>query len=279
MKYNLDKLTTREKEVLLNYFYPHKIDEKIEYKKRMIERNLTGRTVLDAGVGSGWLSLYLHQRGFEIIGIDLSEKCLYDSKFLFEIEKATIPLILCPVDKLCFHDKTFSAVLLLEILEHLPDCVSTLAEVNRVLTDNGRLFVSIPNGWTFGLIYDRLIFGGSDTPNFEKGSSKDLREIFRKLGMKYVDYEADKVFGHLHQFSIFSIKNILRQNGFMPIKTYNLGFLSPYINSFMCTILKMHPNKTKLINKLDQKIAPFVPQCLASGWLIVCRKNNNQDEY
>lgn len=272
MKFNLDLLNPREKEILINYFYPQNIDEKIEYKKKMIERCLLDKTILDAGVGSGWLSLYLHQKGYNVTGIDLSEKCLYDSKYLFELENAAIPLILCPVDRLCFPDKSFSSVLLLEVFEHLPDGVPTLSEIRRVLTDNGRLFISIPNGWTFGLIYDRLIFGGSDTPNFEKGSSKDLRSIFQKLGMKYVDYEGDKVFGHLHQFSIFSIKKVLEKNGFCPLKTYNLGFISPYINSFLCTILKMKPSKTINVNKIDQKIAPFVPKSLASGWLIVCEK-------
>ncbi|HCG00504.1 MAG TPA: hypothetical protein DEV93_08150 [Chloroflexi bacterium] len=62
-----------------------------------------------------------------------------------------------------YPDGFFDGVLLLDVLEHVPDEEATLKEVHRVLRPGGRLVVSVPNqgllaGWDSLNLY-RTIFG------------------------------------------------------------------------------------------------------------------------
>ena len=50
----------------------------------------------------------------------------------------------CPADNIPVSNKSFDAILCTEVLEHIPDPKSVLIEFNRVLKDNGHLFITTP---------------------------------------------------------------------------------------------------------------------------------------
>lgn len=100
--------------------------------------------ILDAGCGFGRDTKVFIDRGFKVIGIDLSEK-------LLEIAKINIPqakFIKMDLRILDFPDNYFDAIWCNAALLHLSieDIKKALDEFYRVLKHGGKLFVSFKKG-------------------------------------------------------------------------------------------------------------------------------------
>jgi len=93
-----------------------------------------GRTVLDAGCGTGYLSKKLHDRGARVIGIDFSER-------MIEIARAHHPDIDFRVDSCTelatIEDEYFDLVIANYVLMDTPDLHGTLHAFHRVLKPDG----------------------------------------------------------------------------------------------------------------------------------------------
>ena len=103
-----------------------------------------GRTVLDAGCGTGYGSKLLAEGGARrVVGVDIAQAIL-------ESVAPTMPesVRLQPGDlrKLEFDDDTFELVVCFEVIEHLEDPFSVLDELVRILTPDGVLLISSLNG-------------------------------------------------------------------------------------------------------------------------------------
>ncbi|MEW6349812.1 MAG: class I SAM-dependent methyltransferase [Thermodesulfobacteriota bacterium] len=97
--------------------------------------------VLEIGCGAGNV---LESLGMgTLFGIDLSEALLRIAKT--KRYAADCHLLQSYGECLPFPDKSFDKVICSEVLEHVPDPEAICAEISRVLTDNGRFVVSVPN--------------------------------------------------------------------------------------------------------------------------------------
>jgi 2-polyprenyl-3-methyl-5-hydroxy-6-metoxy-1,4-benzoquinol methylase len=119
---------------------------------RRIERHAgRGGRVLDIGCGDGKLLVALAGRGYACTGTDLNPRV-----------GETVPpgsgVELHPGDVESAHFPTgaFRVVILRQVLEHLRNPPATLREVRRVIQDDGRLFVALPNldSWQGRLLRD-----------------------------------------------------------------------------------------------------------------------------
>lgn len=114
------------------------------------------RRVLDAGCGSGRLTVALAQAGGEVTGIDTNPKQLADARR--RADKAGVGLTLLEADfnaPLPFADASFDAVTSRLALMAADDPVATLGELCRVLEPGGQLVTVLwaspaENPW-FGL--------------------------------------------------------------------------------------------------------------------------------
>lgn len=96
-----------------------------------------GQRLLDAGAGEG--RYRSHFKHVDYVGIDLAVgDATWDYSRLDVIgDLAHLP----------FRDETFDLALCLEVLEHLPEPLVALKELNRVLRSGGRLYFSVPMAW------------------------------------------------------------------------------------------------------------------------------------
>src|SRR5205823_6534920 len=62
-------------------------------------------------------------------------------------------------------DKSVDAVVCNHTMEHFPNYEQTLVEIDRVLRDEGFLWIAIPNGYSFDDALYRLIFSGGGHVN------------------------------------------------------------------------------------------------------------------
>lgn len=95
-----------------------------------------GARLLDVGCGTGWLAEHFR----DYTGIDGSPDAVARA------QAAGRAVQLADADEpLPFPDQSFDGVVLKDLLEHVPDPVTLVLEVRRVLRDGGNVFASSPD--------------------------------------------------------------------------------------------------------------------------------------
>jgi ubiquinone/menaquinone biosynthesis C-methylase UbiE len=137
------------------------------------QMELDGAVVLDAGCGVGGTSAALHARGSDVIAVDCDpERINAINESLPEVETD-----LTSLDDLPYPDASFDAIVLQDVLEHVASPSKVLAEISRVLTPNGLLYLSTPNRNALPNIFSDPHFG---LPFASLKSREQLRPILRK---------------------------------------------------------------------------------------------------
>jgi SAM-dependent methyltransferase len=106
-----------------------------------------GSLVLDIGCNAGAHAIACAKVGARVVGVDLDLGELRVARNLVRrqgLETVGLCVSQCETNW-PLRDRSFDVVLILDVLEHLVARGAALAETHRVLKDNGRLLVSIPN--------------------------------------------------------------------------------------------------------------------------------------
>lgn len=152
-----------------------------------------GKSYLDVGMGDTTLLSHASSLGFSrLCGIDVSGEVIKSAR---KNLSSSIPAHLYQ-DDIC-HPRhlapdSFSTVTLVAVLEHVFDVHAALSSVHRLLKPGGQLIVEVPN-LAFAPRRLTLLFGGlpktGDGPN-------------------------DYAIGHLHCFTLASLRTLLADHGF-----------------------------------------------------------------
>jgi len=103
--------------------------------------DVRGRTILDAGCGSGPLAAELVARGADVVGFDGSPAMIdLARRRLGEAVPLTVHDLAEPLP---YDDETFDDVVASLVLHYLEDWDRPLAEIRRVLKPGGRLIASV----------------------------------------------------------------------------------------------------------------------------------------
>ncbi|MBI4118161.1 MAG: class I SAM-dependent methyltransferase [Parcubacteria group bacterium] len=117
------------------------------YQEKVILPNLLrilelkkGERVLDLACGQGYFAKHLLEKGAGVVGVDASEALVEKArhalpKAIFHVADAA---------KLPFGDDTFDTVVCILALQNIENLLTTLKEVRRVLTKDGR-FIFVVN--------------------------------------------------------------------------------------------------------------------------------------
>jgi 2-polyprenyl-3-methyl-5-hydroxy-6-metoxy-1,4-benzoquinol methylase len=106
----------------------------------LADLDLAGRTLLDAGCGTGLFSARAVQRGASVTSIDVGDRLL--ARVAAKCESTRV---VGRLEALPFADASFDVVLSTEVVEHLPRPIDGIRELVRVLRPGGRLVVTTPN--------------------------------------------------------------------------------------------------------------------------------------
>lgn len=112
-----------------------------------------GEQVLDMGCGAGRHAFELYRRGAQVVAFDRDEKELAGVATMFaamELEGevpdgASARTVTGDALGLPFPDDSFDKIVAAEVLEHIPDDMTAMAELLRVLRPGGRLAVTVPS--------------------------------------------------------------------------------------------------------------------------------------
>jgi 2-polyprenyl-3-methyl-5-hydroxy-6-metoxy-1,4-benzoquinol methylase len=101
---------------------------------------ISGKVLLDVGCGKGEFLDIAKKRGWRVYGTEpFGNLADYASK-KYNLNIKTVPL-----ENAGFSDSFFDVVTLNMVLEHLDEPKHALIEINRILKNNGILFIEVPN--------------------------------------------------------------------------------------------------------------------------------------
>ncbi|MFH1240073.1 MAG: class I SAM-dependent methyltransferase [Candidatus Diapherotrites archaeon] len=153
--------------------------------------------MLDVGCGDGLFTALFKRKDREIFGLDIVEK-----NVLLAQEKG-IKAKKCDLncEKFPFGDKLFDLVLCSEVIEHIYDTEKFTRELNRVLKDEGKLVISVPN---IACWYNRGVLVMGQLPYYiESGST-----------IAFGSPLGEDVTGHVKAFTKKSLIELLEFSGF-----------------------------------------------------------------
>ena len=139
-------------------------------------RLVGGRRVLDLGSGEGFGAAILAESAAHVVGVEIDERTLEHSRLNYAGAGLEFTLG-SAVDLSAFQDGSFGAVVAFEIIEHVSDQETVLAEIARVLDDDGILVISTP---------DRILYGeASDRSNPFHLRELVLEEFLALIGSRF----------------------------------------------------------------------------------------------
>ena len=163
--------------------------------------NYTKPSILDFGCGVGDFLHFAQQNGCEIMGCDMSEDA---RKFASEKLGKTV---VTPEEIFALPHSTFDVITMWHVLEHIDNLRFQVEQLHRLIKDNGRLVIAVPNYKSYDAQYYKDKWAAYDVPrhlnHFHKESlqnvmagSFELEEIHpMKWDAFYISMMSEKYIG------------------------------------------------------------------------------------
>jgi 2-polyprenyl-3-methyl-5-hydroxy-6-metoxy-1,4-benzoquinol methylase len=166
-------------------------EKNVEFFSHLFAPTITGiqkyhkkGSVLDIGCSSGILLRLLHDKGYDVFGIEPNDQAYVRVKNTFGSR------IYHGVLNTYETKKSFDVVILSHVLEHVPDPTHEIALIKNIISKNGILIIGIPN----------------------------TRNIVFLLRQKYWEYLRPKE--HIWHFSDTYLVDLLERNGFQILEKW-----------------------------------------------------------
>lgn len=211
LEHGLDQ--TQYTEVYVSPTVPdYKFNFEGEQTWRFLERHVPGPgTLMDIGCGNGRILYLAKEAGWTVHGLELSPEAAHAIAADTGIDVQVGNFL-----EMEFNDEAENDVVILRhVLEHLPDSLGAMAQINRLLRPGGHALLEFPN---------------IDAPALR------LKRRMRKLGLR-----GNKKFppqwrpGHCNEFNRRSFGRLTRDSGFDLVRweTYSSR---PWLNAFYSAV-------------------------------------------
>ena len=161
------------KKGLVPWIYNQVKKVNIRNKYKIAIGNRTKPHLLDFGCGVGDFLHYAQQKGCEITGCDMSEEAR--SLSTAKLGKATAT----PEEIFALPDSTFDVITMWHVLEHIDNLKYQAEQLHRLLKDNGRLVIAVPNYMSYDAQYYKDKWAAYDVPRHLNHFHKEsLQNVF-----------------------------------------------------------------------------------------------------
>lgn len=135
--------------------------------------------ILDLGCGEGAILEILSKRGCEAWGIEPNPKAARICK------KKGLNVICSSLEEADFRDEFFDAVIMSQVVEHLPSPKRTLKEVNRVVKRKAKVYIYCPNVESYlSKLFGKYWHGWHIPFHFYGFTKKAISELANDAGFK-----------------------------------------------------------------------------------------------
>ncbi|MCH8345592.1 MAG: methyltransferase domain-containing protein [Chloroflexi bacterium] len=106
--------------------------------RRKLWTEVTGKTVLEVGVGTG-KNLAYHPESTRTVAVDLSPRMLHRAVVRARRRGRKVDFVLADAQHMPFHERAFDAAVATFVFCSVPDPVAGLEEMRRIVRDKGRV--------------------------------------------------------------------------------------------------------------------------------------------
>ena len=239
--------------------------KRLQFIIDILKSNLPdGAVVLDVGCGNGIISRGLGREGFNVYGIDVSERAVEKARSLTDLPNVKFDVI--SAEQLVADGKRYNAVICSEVLEHLDHPEKLLNTLYQSLADDGVLIVTVPNG-----MGPREVFVTKPVIKMQREQNwkwRMLTKTKKLLGYRgtTVQSEADDL-THVQFFTKKALNKLAAENNFRITKFGVTNFIDDVFPFSLLT------RKIKALQKLDASIADLLPHGCAGSFVSVWKKS------
>lgn len=218
--------------------------------------------VLDVGCGNGVISRHLGQFGYEVLGIDISQKTIDMAK-----SKNTLPNVrfeAISAEQLTAMGQQYDAVICSEVLEHLDRPEVLLKTIYASLKDEGTLIVTVPNGMgPREVCVTKPMLRVRKSPKLQSF----ILGVKKLLGYKgtTVQSQADNL-DHVQFFTRKDLQQLADNNAFRIVKFAKTNFVE---DVFPFSILA---KRIKALQAFDCQVAELLPYSFTGGFNTIWKK-------
>jgi SAM-dependent methyltransferase len=238
--------------------------KRVHFITSVIRQNVPpGASILDVGCGNGIITQAVGEMGFEVTGVDSSQKSIEYARNRNNLPNVTF--VLTEAGNFPPTNRKYSAIICSEVLEHLHDPSSLLGVLKKELSDDGVLVVTVPNGaGPRELLVTRPVQSLQENNNI---IWKTLSAIKRSLGYTGVTVQssADDL-RHIQFFTYAALKKLAESNGFYISEVRKSNFIEQ-VFPFSLII-----RRSKTLQKADCRVADVLPLAFTSGFMTTWRK-------
>lgn len=238
--------------------------KRLQYISKVLGEKLpAGSVVLDVGCGNGVISRKLGTLGFHVKGVDISERAIEKAKALnqspnvnFEVKSA---------EQIVADGQRYHAVICSEVLEHLNRPQDLLKVVRQLLTDDGVLIVTVPNGkGPRELFVTRPVIKMQQKNNLTWRTVKGIKKLLGYKGTT-VQSDADDL-SHIQFFTHQSLKALADETGY---SVQHIGKTNFVEDVFPFSLLT---KRIISLQKADCAVAEKLPLGWTGGFVSVWKK-------
>jgi glycosyltransferase involved in cell wall biosynthesis/2-polyprenyl-3-methyl-5-hydroxy-6-metoxy-1,4-benzoquinol methylase len=179
-------------------------DRNLHWLSALLKYRSPPAVVIELGCSHGAFVALMRQAGFEASGIELSPWVADLGQKRFDA-----PIHAGPIDSLALAAGSLDAIVLMDVLEHLPAPEATMRHCLSLLKPDGFLMVQTPR-FKEGMTYDALfeakdVFLSHLIPNehIHLFSERSARQLFQRLSAEHVRFEP-AIFAHYDMFFLVS---------------------------------------------------------------------------
>jgi 2-polyprenyl-3-methyl-5-hydroxy-6-metoxy-1,4-benzoquinol methylase len=176
------------------------IERNLHWLKTLLKYRLPSAKVMELGCSHGSFVAQLRQAGFDASGVEMSP-------WVVEFGQKTfgVPVSVGPVEALDIAPGSFDVIALMDVLEHLPDPVTTMAHCLKLLKPDGMLLLQTPQ-FKEGMNYAALVETNArflemliPEEHIYLFSDHSVTRLIHQLGAEYIQFEP-AIFGIYDMF-------------------------------------------------------------------------------
>ena len=167
---------------LFNWMYHTVRKYAIKTKLKLLKKVSAKKNHLDIGCGTGEFLNACKNSGYKTKGIEPSELARKQAinNFNLSVSKNT--------SLRQFENDEFNSISMWHVLEHVPTLHKTIKELNRILCDNGKVLIAVPNQKSWDAEYYKEFWAGWDVPiHLWHFSEKNIEKLFNKYNFDLIE--------------------------------------------------------------------------------------------
>ena len=177
---------TNDNEGFINKLYQTVRKITLSQKSKWIQSLMPGQkgSLLDIGAGVGAFANAMKIQGWNVVGIEPDVTTRQRASDTFQINlQSTDALFEC-------QEKSFDIITMWHVLEHVHDLDAYLAVIEKILKDNGKLIIAVPNYTSWDAQYYKPFWAAYDVPrHLYHFSPKSLEILVSKYQFDIIEHK------------------------------------------------------------------------------------------